>query len=174
MAITNCRFKYAFTHQSQCVQLLRLKHRSDFTWSLWESFTEIFRFQQAKLIRKLIMVKLWIGLACCHSENLRKLAQKLGKIHEGWNLVRSGSKMFGTHPEWTFCGKSSVCITFVSALLHLSPGYVCLSTRLVVTILTLSASADPRVCTYVHLVKTSYEVWIKDTCTNLCAKFYAF
>ena len=42
-------------------------------------------------------------------------------------------------------GRLQFCLPLFSPLLHLSPEYVWLSTRLVVTLLTLATSSNPRV-----------------------------
>ena len=39
IAITNCPFGFAFNHLPRCGQLLRQKHRNNFTWRLYASFS---------------------------------------------------------------------------------------------------------------------------------------
>ena len=41
IAITNCPFRFAFSHLPRCVQLLRQKHRNNFTWHLCARFFHI-------------------------------------------------------------------------------------------------------------------------------------
>ena len=61
IAITICPFRFAFSHLPKCGQLLRQKHRNNFTWSLCARFSLIFRFQQVKPIR---IINLQICLDC--------------------------------------------------------------------------------------------------------------
>ena len=61
IAITICTFRFAFSHRPRCGQLLRQKHRNNFTWNLSASFSKIFRFQQAKPIH-IVNLRMW--LAC--------------------------------------------------------------------------------------------------------------
>ena len=74
IAITNCLFRFAFSHLPRYGKLLRQKHRNNFTWNLCASFSSIFRFQQAKPIRVLIYELAWLAGIGKSKENLLKTA----------------------------------------------------------------------------------------------------
>ena len=80
ITITNCPFRFAFSHQPRRGQLLRQKHRNNFTWNWCASFLRFSDSSKQSQSVSLIYKLAWLAGTLKSEENLVKTSCKVAPV----------------------------------------------------------------------------------------------